>query len=215
MAQSFDELLLHAEQAIAAEKYADAEEALRQAGKLSESFAREDERRFVSIEMLADVLEKSGKEAGAEEMLQKAVEARKDLYGPMHRKFADGLNRLASFYYEHNRFPEAEPVCKQILNIYEKIYGGTHEKLALTAGQLAVTLQQQNKLEEAEEHFKRAIDIRKDLFGTLDAESVWLFQQYANLLEATGRNDEAEYLIACAQGRVSGIMRTIHVTKDR
>lgn len=213
MAQSFDELLLSAEQAIASEKYAEAEALLRQAETLAESFAREDERRFVVPEMLAEVLEKSGRAGQAEDVLKKMVEARKDLYGPMHRKFADGLNRLASFYYEQNRFPEAEPVCKQILNMYEKIYGATHEKLALTAGQLAVTLQQQNKLDEAEVYFKRAIDIRKDLFGTLDAESVWLFQQYANLLEATGRNDEAEYLIACAQGRVSGIMRTVHKGK--
>lgn len=213
MAQSFDKLLLQAQRAIAAQKYAEAEESLQEAGKLAESFKREDERRFVPAEMLAEVLEKSGRAPQAEELLQKSVEARKNLYGPMHRKFADGLNRLASFYYEQNRFPEAEPVCKQVLNIYEKIYGATHEKLALTAGQLAITLQQQNKLEEAESYFKRAIDIRKDLFGTVDADSVWLLQHYANLLEATGRNDEAEYLIACAQGRVSGIMRVVRKAK--
>jgi tetratricopeptide (TPR) repeat protein len=213
MAQSWDELLLHAEQSMAGEKYAEAESALTQLGKLAESFAREDERRFVPMEMLAEVYDKNNKPREAEETLLRAVEARKNLYGPMHRKYADGLNRLAALYYEQARYPEAEPICRQVLNIYEKIYGSSHEKVAGTAGQLADTLQLQTKYEEAEHLFKRAIDIRKDLFGTLDAESVWLFQQYANLLEATGRNDEAEYLIACAQGRVSGIMRTVHKGK--
>ncbi len=213
MPETWDELILRAQQAVANEDYKAAESFLTKATELTETLAPDDKRRFIVLELMAELMQAQKRFRETENYLMRAIEMRKQRYGPTHRRYADGLARIAAFFYEHERFEEAEPICREVLAIAEKLYGEKSEEAGRNSGMLAQILHAQNKLEEAEGLYKKAISIRKELAGPMDAESVNLIQHYAHLLSETGRKDEADHLTASAQGRVSGIFKLIKPPK--
>lgn len=213
MPDFWDKQILKAEQAAAGGQYAKAEEILSELIIFTESKPREDKRKFIVLEIMADLMDAQKRYQEVEKYLLRALELRKERYGVLHRRYADGLARLAGFYYEHERYKDAEPLSREVLHIHEGLYGSDSEEVGRSSGQLAETLHTIGNVEEAEELYKRAINIRKELAGTLDSESVNLIQRYAELLGAAGRKDEADFLMASAQGRVSGIFKVIKVPR--
>lgn len=49
--------------------------------------------------------------------------------------------------------------------------------------------------------------ILQDVLNPFDSGLIGLMQSYAELLQLSGREEEADHMIACALGRVSGKMR--------
>ncbi len=206
---SWEDYIIRAQEAATAGDFAKAEVELNEARQETENLPPEDKRRFMILEMLADLMQRLGRADEAEKYLLGANEVRKLRYGRLHYRFAEGLEHLSSLYFENDRFAEAEPLSREILKIHEKIYGPTSEEVGHSAGQLADIVHELGKIEEAEALYRRAIGVRKHTKGAMDSEAVYLIQRYAALLEETGRPDEAAHMKASAQGRISGIIKTL------
>lgn len=206
---SWEELILKAQRAAEDGDYNAAEGFLNNAKALSDKMAENDKRRFLVLEMLADVMEREGRSEEAEAYILGSVESRKTRYGPFHYRYAEGLQRLAAFYFENDRYEEAEKHTRDVLKIMEKAYGPHSEEVGHVAGQLADTVHELGNHGDAEELYRRAIGIRRHLSGSTDPESVYLIQRYAALLEETGRADEAAHMRASAQGKISGILKKL------
>ncbi|MBX3135164.1 tetratricopeptide repeat protein [Candidatus Obscuribacterales bacterium] len=206
---TWEEFVLKAQRAAEEGDYKAAEGFLNDAKSLSDGLADNDKRRFLILEMLADLMEREERTDDAEKYLLAAVECRKTRYGPFHYRYAEGVQRLSSFYFENDRFEESEKLTRDVLKIMEKAYGPTSEEVGHIAGQLADTIHELGKHQDAEELYKRAIGIRRHASGSTDSESVYLIQRYAALLEETGRADEAAHMRASAQGKISGILRKL------
>lgn len=184
-----------------------AEKHLNEAKSQAEKLPDNDKRRFLVLEMLADLMERQDRMHQAEHFLLEALAVRKTRYGPFHQRYAEGLQQLSSYYFENDRFEESEKYSREALKIVEKAYGPLSEQVSHVAGQLADTLHELGNHKEAEPLYRQAISIRKDA-GVTDSESVYLIQRYASLLEETGRPDEAAHMRASAQGKISGILKS-------
>ena len=70
-------------------------------------------------------------------------------------------------------------------------------------------LEERGKFEEAEKFYKRAMLILQEALNPFDGALITLMESYGGMLRKCGRDDEADYMKACALGRVSGNMRTV------
>ena len=96
-----------------------------------------------------------------------------------------------------------------MLNIYEKSLGIKHQEVGLISRNLAMILEERGKFEEAEKFYKRAMLILQEALNPFDGALITLMESYGGMLRKCGRDDEADYMKACALGRVSGNMRTV------
>ncbi|MBS1990934.1 MAG: tetratricopeptide repeat protein [Cyanobacteria bacterium SZAS LIN-2] len=72
-------------------------------------------------------------------------------------------------------------------------------KLAKSLNDLANCLRQQGKFPEAEEHYKRALEVKQKAVGPLHKDLIGIYDNYAKLLRATGREAEAKKMEQHAQ----------------
>jgi tetratricopeptide (TPR) repeat protein len=80
------------------------------------------------------------------------------------------------------------------LSIFESSLGPEHPHVAIAA--LAQALRDDGRYEEAEPLFQRALALREKIFGPDHQLTAMVRREYAKLLRATGRDDEAEQLRA-------------------
>src|SRR5437868_3654825 len=104
MTSSWEEHILEAQRAADSGDFDKAEAHLNGAMKLADQLEAKDKRRFLAREMLADLRQRQGRVNDAEPLLREAAEVRKTRYGAMHQRYAEGLQNLASYYFENERF---------------------------------------------------------------------------------------------------------------
>ncbi len=206
---SFEQHILEAQRAADSGDLEKAESHLSGALTIADQLEANDKKRFLAREMLADLRQRQGRVNEAENFLKEAVEVRKLRYGPFHQRYAEGLQNLSSYYFENERFADAEQLSRMVLKILEKLFGVDSEEAGHVAGQLADTTHELGNYQDAEALYIRAIRIRKSFAGAADPEAVYLIQRYAALLEDTGRDDEAGHMRASAQGKISGIIKAL------
>jgi tetratricopeptide (TPR) repeat protein len=206
---SWEQYILEAQRSADSGDLDKAESHLTEAMTMADQFEDKDKRRFLAREMLADLRQRQGRVNDAEPLLKQALEVRKLRYGPFHQRYAEGLQNLASYYFENERFADAEELSRMVLKILEKQFGVDSEEAGHVAGQLADTSHELGNFQDAETFYLRAIRIRKAVAGAADPEAVYLTQRYAALLEDTGRDDEAGHLRASAQGKISGMIKAL------
>src|SRR5579883_962982 len=123
MTEFWDEQILRAQQAAASGEYSKAEDILGKLITFTENQPADDKRKFIVLEIMAEVMQAQNRTREAEDYILRALELRKSRYGMMHRRYAEGLARLAGFYWEHERYKEAEPYSREVVDIHEKLYG--------------------------------------------------------------------------------------------
>ena len=98
---------------------------------------------------------------------------------------------LAAAYARTDRFAEAEPLLKDVLERYRKRYGDAHSKtLDLTTG-LAVTYLEQEKYAQAEALLGPALPVAEKLLGPNHQNTVILVSNLGSSIRQQGRNAEA------------------------
>jgi tetratricopeptide (TPR) repeat protein len=100
----------------------------------------------------------------------------------------------------------AESSLRQAIQLAEQELGPTAQKddrVANLHNNLGRCLHNQGKLIEAETAYKTALEIRQRALGPLHASEVIILENYAKLLKAAGKTQEAEKM----EKRALGIMR--------
>ncbi|MBK7745677.1 MAG: tetratricopeptide repeat protein [Candidatus Obscuribacter sp.] len=207
--KNWEELIASADEVLRRGNYDEACQLLEEAKSQAETFEPKDPRRVTGLHKLGNALAEAGRKEEAEACHKRAVDLTVSCFGPYHQKVADSTKELASLYFENGDYVKAEELCRKMLNIYEKSLGIKHQEVGLVSRNLAMILHQQNKLDEAEKYYKRALLILQDVLNPFDSGLIGLMQSYAELLQLSGREEEADHMIACALGRVSGKMRSV------
>jgi tetratricopeptide (TPR) repeat protein len=88
--------------------------------------------------------------------------------------------------------------------MYERTLGVDHPDVGVLAHNLAMLHHMQNKYMEAEPLYKKAMTIRTKALGSKHPEVMRLLLSYADLLEKTHRQAEAEHLKQCIDGVSTG-----------
>jgi tetratricopeptide (TPR) repeat protein len=171
--------------------------------KQAEQFGPGSNQLTETAQNLSDVLLRQAKYKDAEDLLLRLAEVLGSAGGSNGLNSANTLLKLAELYYAQGMFSRAEPFAVNALRSYESIYGEKHEETARVSGNVAYIFHAQEKLAQAEEHYKRAIAI-KTKNSKYDQEALNVLQSYATLLRSSHRGQEADHLLRCVEGLVSG-----------
>lgn len=171
--------------------FAEAETSWLKALELAQYFETNDPRRVYTFECLASFYLAERNLDKAEGYARQALYLTQETYGQNDPRVATCLNTLVNMYFKAARWSDAEALCVRMLKIYNKHYGGDHPNVGSVANKLAMTYHAQGKLDLAEMMYERAIPIRRKALGEEHPLYQTLVENYATLLEYTGRKEKA------------------------
>ncbi len=147
-------------------RYADAEQALREAMPLVDEADREGRLQLAgSLTDLGSVYRRQGRYDEADPLYRQALDIRLSELGPRSPVVADSYNSLAILGWNRGRFDEAERLYLQALAIWEGAYGEDHADVAKGLNNLALLYHHQKRHREAQRMYERAIGIYERILG--------------------------------------------------
>ncbi|MDX1986110.1 MAG: tetratricopeptide repeat protein [Candidatus Obscuribacter sp.] len=120
-------------------------------------------------------------------------------FGESDERLIQTLQRLSETYIKQGKYRRAEKPARQILGTYEQLHGREHIKSGMAANTLAEIYHLQQKYGQAEPLYKMALSIKTKKLGASAPEVLKILQNYADLLQKTHREAEAENLLKCAR----------------
>lgn len=150
-----------------------------------------------SLVNLAIVHRAQGDTAGALELQKEALAIREQTLGPDHPEVAASLNSIAALYSAQDDYAAAEPLLTRALTIREKALGADDRYTAQSLNNLALLHAAQGRYADAEPLYQRAAAIFEKQQRSRELATV--LENYAALLDETGRAAEAKQMGARAQ----------------
>jgi tetratricopeptide (TPR) repeat protein len=142
---------------------------------------------------LGDTLRLKGEYAKAEPLLREGLAIRSEVYGPQHPETARSLHDLGVLGYDQGWYTEAARLIEHALETRSSVLPADHPDLARnldTMGRLYTSL---GRYTDAEPLFQRALGIAEEAFKG-QVRLALIMGNYADLLEKTGRAEEAHEL---------------------
>jgi tetratricopeptide (TPR) repeat protein len=162
-----------------------------------------------SLVNLAVVRRAQGNLPDAIDLQQQALAIREKTLGVDHPEVAASLNSLAALHAARDDYASAEPLLVRALAIRERAFGADDRRTAKSANNLALLYAAQGRYADAEPLYQRATTIFEQHHDS--AELATALENYAALLEETGRGEQAAEMEAKAQG----LRQTKGVTGDQ
>ena len=135
-------------------------------------------------------------DAGAQ--FDRALELRRQLFGPNHPQVAQALDDLADLNLQRGNDNIAEPLSRQALDIMRRNHPGDHEDVAITADHLGRLLWRRGKTEEAVPLLREALDIYRRLPGDQQRHIAAALGGLAMVMHAGGDIEQAQSMLGQA-----------------
>ena len=139
----------------------------------------------------AAILDALGQHDQAATFFREAIDTFERELGPDHHEVAVNLNNLAATHHRRGQLDQAAHLYQRALAAKERALGPDHPETALTLNNLAVNYKRQGRYVDAERTFKRALKL---LDGQVQPDHPTIqacLRNYARLLRALHRDDEA------------------------
>jgi tetratricopeptide (TPR) repeat protein/transcriptional regulator with XRE-family HTH domain len=127
----------------------------------------------------------------AERSFREALAIFRGTLGKDHPETAYGMLRLGMLFLQRGNAKEAIRYCEQAVAVFERKLGLAHYSTGQGMYCLAMVLSEQKQYVKAEQYFRKAKDILMLAGGPETALYLQLLSEYAELLRAMGREDEA------------------------
>lgn len=157
-----------------------------------------------TLHQLAYFLSCQGRIQEAERNLLEAYGIKMSNLGAGHASLAETTLELSVLYFNNRLLKKAEPWAKRTVQILESCSPLDSKELACALNNLAVLYHSGEDYNRAEPLYQRALVMKQNLFGPGDIETINLIRGYADLLQRTGRSEEAEQMERMASGVLSG-----------
>jgi eukaryotic-like serine/threonine-protein kinase len=149
----------------------------------------------VTLNNLADTLDREGRYPEAEAMHRETLELRRKLFGNDHLDVAVSLNGLGTALWNQGRLTEAESCYRQAFAISAKTPTNNRPLVYMkTIGNLGVLLGREGKPAEAEKMFREVLDLQRKRYGDDSPEVAHTLGNLADALSDLGKLAEAEPL---------------------
>lgn len=158
----------------------------------AEKFNSKDPRLLYTLNNFAKAHQAQGHLAEAESLYKRILAIFEG--SPESADLSATLNNLAGICYAQGRFDEAESLFKRALSIRLKELGPSHTDVIVSRNNLATLYIAQKRFPEAEKILNDSITVIKKNDGPVPL-MISLLENYATVLQALKRNDEAEKTI--------------------
>jgi len=154
--------------------------------------------RVWALTSLSKVLQARGDVAGAEDLLDQAVEERRRTFGDIHPLVAESLGDLGNLYMNTGRLEEAEAVLRQAVEANLQTAGPAHTRYAGSLTGLVQVLVRRGALAEADSLATQALQIRRRAQGPRTSAVAETLTILAEVRMARGMYESAESLLVSA-----------------
>lgn len=131
----------------------------------------------------------------AEELLEEALEVRRENLGELDRQTLATYNELGIVYWRQRRFEDAEPVYRRAYRGRAEILGPDERSTLEAGGNLAICLGSLGRDEEAETLFGEFLDRMRNGIGSDHPSALTLLNSYGTFYAQRGRFGEAKPLL--------------------
>jgi tetratricopeptide (TPR) repeat protein len=131
----------------------------------------------------------------AEPFYRRSLAIKERVLGGDHPQVASTLYNTGLLLLQLGRFEDAASPLQRTLEIFEQVLPPGHPNLSYPLHSLGNLHSELQQLAVAEDYFVRALEIRDTAVSEDDPELRQLREDYADLLRATGRADEAARLL--------------------
>ncbi|HEY9786743.1 MAG TPA: tetratricopeptide repeat protein [Candidatus Obscuribacterales bacterium] len=136
---------------VAEEKFKEALDLAEKWGKTESLKDRQDVRGWLALSLnnLGALYQAQGKYGLAEEMYQRSLKMKQELFGEDHKEVAPALQNLASVLCARSHFLAAEPMFRKALAIKEREFGAFDKELLITLKNYSLALKRLQRDAEA------------------------------------------------------------------
>jgi len=118
-----------------------------------------------SLNNLALVLCRQGKDAEAEQLYRQCLEVHKRVLGDGHPETMSTLNNFALALAVQGKYAEAEPIFRECLETGKRVLGDEHRYTSTSLSNLACVLENLGKYNEAEQFHRQCLEVRRRALG--------------------------------------------------
>jgi CHAT domain-containing protein/Tfp pilus assembly protein PilF len=147
-----------------------------------------------SINLLAQLYERTGDYAKAEPLYKEALEIRQKVFGREDPLTAQSLNNLGLLYWYMGDYPKAEPLLKEALEFFQKTRGREDPNAVISMNNLGLLYLDMGDYAKAELLLGEALKIRRKALGPEDPNTATSLSNLAELYRAMGEYAKAEPL---------------------
>ncbi|MEZ4423491.1 MAG: serine/threonine-protein kinase [Gemmatimonadota bacterium] len=144
--------------------------------------------------VVADAFQRLGNYQDALPLVERALERRRALQGPVHADIAESLSRLSRLYYLRSDFTAAEAPLLDALAMQSTLFGTRHPAVATSQDNLAELRRVEGELDIADSMATMALATRRALLGPVHTEIGWSLNNLAVIRRAQGRLEDARAL---------------------
>lgn len=146
---------------------------------------------------------KEGNFKAAEQKLFGAL-ASAEHFGDKDPRLSNTLEKLVEATWYGGQFGQVEAHARRLLLLYQNTVGPDHFKTACISYRLANLYHYEQKLGLAEPLYKQVTTVMMKWLGSNHPELARIMDDYADLLHATHRPDQADYIKRCAESIKAG-----------
>ena len=154
----------------------------------------EDAETAASINLLAQLYERTGDYAKAEPLYKEALEIRQKVLGREDPLTAQSLNNLGLLYWYMGDYAKAEPLLKEALEFFQKTRGREDPNAVISMNNLGLLYLDMGDYAKAELLLGEALKIRRKALGPEDPNTATSLSNLAELYRAMGEYAKAEPL---------------------
>ena len=147
-----------------------------------------------SINLLAQLYERTGDYAKAEPLYKEALEIRQKVLGREDPLTAQSLNNLGLLYWYMGDYSKAEPLLKEALEFFQKTSGKEDPNAVISMNNLGLLYLDMGDYAKAELLLGEALKIRRKALGPEDPNTATSLSNLAELYRAMGEYAKAEPL---------------------
>ncbi|MBC7997509.1 MAG: tetratricopeptide repeat protein [Leptolyngbya sp.] len=125
-------------------------------------------------------------------------------FGDKDPRLANTLEKLVEATWYGGQFGQVEAHARRLLLLYQNTVGPDHFKTACISYRLANLYHYEQKLGLAEPLYKQVTTVMMKWLGSNHPELARIMDDYADLLHATHRTDQADYIKRCAESIKAG-----------
>jgi serine/threonine protein kinase len=168
-------------------------EAMDQAAKLlgEGAFAGEPDIEASLLSVIADILYRNGRTAGALPLAEKSLELYTGISNGPSADVAKTTNLVATIQQDLGHFDVAEPLFERSLALNEALHPGDHSDVAMALNNLALVRAYLGRPKDCVPLMQRALEMQRRLTPGDDPEVAMNMNNLAGLLDQLGRREEA------------------------